>query len=131
VIDADHRYGETPHPAGRYSPAQIQRTKTFCCTGEPDPRHISTIYAERQNLTIRTSVHRFTRLTNGFSKTAENHVHSVAIHFTYYNFVRIHQSLRVTPAMAAGVTNKLWSVADTARVIEEREALKCGTLLVG
>jgi IS1 family transposase len=123
-------YGEVPHPAGRYSPAQIQGTKTFCCTGDPDPKHISTSYVERQNLTMRMSMRRFTRLSNGFSKKAENHAHSVAIHFMHYNFVRIHQSLRVTPAMAAGVTSKLWSITDMVRVIEEREDLRSGALLV-
>ncbi len=115
-------YGEVPTPAGRYSPAQIQGTKTFCCTGRPDPRHISTSYVERNNLTMRMSMRRFTRLTNGFLKKAENHAHSVAIHFMHYNFVRIHQSLRITPAMAAGISNKLWDLAEMARVIEEWEA---------
>lgn len=115
-------YGEVPHPAGRYSPAQIQDTKTFCCTGDPDARHISTSYVERQNLTMRMSMKRFARLSNGFSKKAENHTYSVAIHFMHYNFVRIHQSLRITPAMAAGVTHKLWSLADMVRVIEDWEA---------
>jgi IS1 family transposase len=127
-------YGEVPHPAGRYSPAAIQGSKTFCCTGKPDPKHISTSYVERQNLTMRMSMRRFTRLTNGFSKKAENHAHSVAIHFMYYNFVRIHQSLRITPAMAAGVTSKLWSLTDMARVIEDWEvarAAKPGDRLVG
>jgi len=124
-------YGEVPHPAGRYSLAQIQGTKTFCCSGDPDPKHISTSYVERQNLTMRMSMRRFTRLRNGFSKKAENHAHSVAIHFMHYNFVRIHQSLRVTPAMAAGVTTRLWSIADIVRVIEDREASPCGALLVG
>jgi IS1 family transposase len=112
-------YGEVPHPAGRYSPAQIQGTKTFCRTGDPDPKHISTSYVERQNLTTRMSMRRFTRLSNGFSKKAKNHAYSVAIHFMHYNFVRIHQSLRVSPAMAAGVTTKLWSITDMVRVIEE------------
>jgi len=127
-------YGETPHPADRYSPAQIQGTKTFCCTGKPDPKHISTSYVERQNLTMRMSMRRFTRLTNGFSKKAENHAHSVAIHFMHYNFVRIHQTLRVTPAMAAGVTQTLWSLTDMVRVIEDWEAarsVKPGDWLVG
>jgi IS1 family transposase len=123
-------YGEVPQPAGRYSPAQIQGTKTFCCTGNPDSRHISTSYVERQNLTMRMSMRRFTRLSNGFSKKAENHAHSVAIHFMHYNFVRIHQSLRVTPAMAAGVTSKLWSLTDMVSVIEEREARRSGAVLV-
>jgi hypothetical protein len=112
-------YGEVPHPAGRYSPAQIQGTRTFCCAGDPDPKHISTSYVERQNLTMRMSMRRFTRLSNGFSKKAENHAHSVAIHFMHYNFVRIHQSLRVTPAIAAGVTKTFWSLTDMVQVIEE------------
>jgi IS1 family transposase len=124
-------YGEVPHPAGRYSPAQIQGTKTFCCTGDPDPKHISTSYVERQNLTMRMSMRQFTRLSNGFSKKAENHAHSVAIHFMHYNFVRIHQSLRVTPAMAAGVTTKLWSVTDMVRIIEHQEDMRSGALKVG
>jgi IS1 family transposase len=124
-------YGEVPHPAARYSPAQIQGTKTFCCTGDPDPKHISTSYVERQNLTMRMSMRRFTRLSNGFSKKAENHAYSVAIHFMHYNFVRIHQSLRMTPAMAAGVTKTLWSLTDMVRVIEEREDRRSGALLVG
>src|SRR5246127_1844885 len=117
-------YGEVPHPAGRYSPAQIQGTRILCCTGEPDPKHISTSYVERHNLTIRMSNRRLTRLTNAFSKKAENHSYSMAIYFMNYNFVRIHQTLRVTPAMAAGVTTKLWNLIDLARVIEDWEAEK-------
>jgi IS1 family transposase len=111
------QYGETPHPAGRYSPAEIQGTKTYCCTGNPDPDHISTSYVERQNLTMRMSMRRFTRLTNGFSKKVENHVHAVALHYMHYNFVRIHKTLRVTPAMAAGISTKLWSLEDIAALI--------------
>ena len=84
----------------------------------------STSYVERQNLTMRMSMRRFTRLTNGFSKKAENHLHSVAIRFMHYNFVRIHQSLRITPAMAAGVTSKLWSLTDMVRVIDNWEATR-------
>ena len=106
----------------------------FCCQGNPDKRHISTSYVERQNLTMRMSMRRFARLGNGFSKKAENHAYSVAIHFMHYNFVRIHQSLRVTPAMAAGVTTKLWAIADMVKVIEDWEAqpmLKLGDRLVG
>jgi len=101
---------------------------------QADPRHISTSYVERQNLAMRMSMRRFTRLTNGFSKKAENHAHSVAIHFMHYNFVRIHQSLRVTPAMAAGVSKTLWSLTDMVRVIEDWEARrseKLGNRLVG
>lgn len=110
-------YGEVPHPAGRYSPASIQGTKTFCCTGNPDPQHISTSYVERQNLTMRMSMRRFTRLTNAFSKKVENHAHAVSLHYMHYNFVRIHRSLRVTPAMAAGVTDRLWSMEDIAALV--------------
>jgi IS1 family transposase len=103
-------YGEVPHPAGRYSPAQIQGTKSFCCAGNPDPRHISTSYVERQNLTMRMSMRRFTRLTNGFSKKVENHAYAISLHYMHYNFARIHKTLRITPAMAAGVTDRLWSI---------------------
>jgi IS1 family transposase len=124
-------YGEVPHPQGRYSPAQIQGTKTFCCTGNPDPKNISTSYVERQNLTMRMSIRRLTRLTNAFSKKIENHVHAMSIYFMNYNFVRIYRSLRVTPAMAAGVTDKLWSITDLVRVIENREDFRSGALLVG
>jgi IS1 family transposase len=109
-------YGELPHPAGRYSPAAIQGTKTYCCTGNPDPNHISTSYVERQNLTMRMSMRRFTRLTNAFSKKIENHIHAVSLHYMHYNFARIHKSLRITPAMAAGVTSKLWSIEDIANL---------------
>ncbi|HZK90655.1 MAG TPA: hypothetical protein VFC56_10955, partial [Stellaceae bacterium] len=138
-VDVDYAqlvklYGEVPHPAGRYSPAQIQGAKTFCCQGNPDKRHISTSFVERQNLTMRMSMKRFARLGNGFSKKAENHAYSVAIHFMHYNFVRIHQSLRVTPAMAAGVTSKLWSIADMVTVIEDWEtahAARLGDRLIG
>jgi IS1 family transposase len=109
-------YGEVPHPAGRYSPAQIQGTKTFCCSGDPDPKHISTSYVERQNLTMRMSMRRFTRLTNGFSKKIENHVHAISLHYMHYNFVRIHRSLRITPAMAAGVSDRLWNIGNIAEL---------------
>jgi len=122
-------YGEVPHPAGRYSPAQINGTKTFCCTGNPEPKHISTSYVERQNLTMRMSMRRFTRLTNGHSKKAENHAHMVSLHFMHYNFCRIHSSLRVTPAMAAGVTSRLWSADDIIDLLDaaEGEPKKRGT----
>jgi IS1 family transposase len=110
-------YGEVPHPAGRYSPAQIQGSKTFCCTGNPDPNHISTSYVERQNLTMRMSMRRFTRLTNGFSKKVENHAHAISLHYMHYNFVRIHKTLRITPAMAAGIEKRLWSIEDIAQII--------------
>ncbi len=107
-------YGDAPTPAGRYSPAEIQGSKSICCMGDPDRRHISTSYVERQNLTMRMSMPRFTRLTNAFSKKVENHVHAVSLHYMHYNFVRIHKTLRVTPAMAATVTDRLWSIDNIA-----------------
>jgi hypothetical protein len=84
---------------------------------EPPNEHISTSHVERQNLTMRMSMRRFTRLTNGFSKKIENHGYSLALHYMYYNFCRIHKSLRVTPAMEAGVTNHLWSVEEIADLL--------------
>jgi len=120
-----------PEAARRYSPSDCIGTRKNRITGNPDPKHVSTSYVERQNLTMRMAIRRFTRLTNAFSKKVENHAHSVAIHFMHYNFVRIHQSLRVTPAMAAGVTTKLWDLVDMVRVIEDWEARRDGTLLVG
>jgi IS1 family transposase len=124
----------SPEAARRYSPSECTGTRTHNVTGNPDPQHISTSYIERQNLTMRMAIRRFTRLTNAFSKKVENHAHSVAIHFMHYNFVRIHQSLRVTPAMAAGISNKLWSLIDMVSVIEEweaRHALRLADRLVG
>jgi IS1 family transposase len=118
-------YGMPPaeaEAARRYSPSECIGTQRRKVTGNPDPKHISTSYVERQNLTMRMAIRRFTRLTNAFSKKVENHAHSVAIHFMHYNFVRIHQSLRVTPAMAAGVSNTLWSLMEMVSVIEEWEA---------
>ena len=85
--------------------------------GNPDQKHVSTSYVERQNLTMRMSMRRFTRLTNAFSKKIDNHIASIAIHYMHYNFVRIHQTLRVTPAMAAGVSQTLWSMQDLASLI--------------
>ena len=90
--------------------------------GRPDPAHISTSYAERSNLTMRMHMRRATRLTNAFSKKAENHERAVALHMMAYNFVRIHGSLRCSPAMAAGVTTRLWDIVDIVKMIEEWEA---------
>jgi len=105
-------YGETSEGQKRYSPAECLGCEKRDVIGQPNPQHISTSYVERQNLTMRMSMRRFTRLTNAFSKKVENHAAAIALHYMHYNFVRIHQSLRVTPAMAAGVTNRLWSVQD-------------------
>ena len=111
-------YGDAPEGQKRYSPAECVGCKTEVVTGSPDREHISTSYAERANLTMRMGMRRFTRLTNAFSKDAENHGHSIAIHFMFYNFARIHQTLRVTPAMAAGVTGKLWELGDIVAMID-------------
>jgi len=94
----------------RYSPAKYTGSTKKVINGNPDPEHISTSYVERQNLTMRMGMRRFTRLTNGFSKKVENLAHAISLHFMYYNFVRIHQSLRVTPAMEAGITGHLWTL---------------------
>jgi IS1 family transposase len=111
-------YGNDPEGEKRYSPAICTGCKKQARTGDPDPKHISTSYVERQNLTMRMSMRRFTRLTNAFSKKIENHIASVALHCMYYNFVRIHQTLRVTPAMAAGLTERLWSIQDILALTE-------------
>jgi IS1 family transposase len=104
-------YGAAPEgPQVRYSPAICMGARKAVITGKPDHKHISTSYAERQNLTMRMSMRRFTRLTNGFSKKVENHEHALALYFMYYNFCRIHQTLRVTPAMEAGVSDHVWSL---------------------
>src|SRR6476661_8313227 len=95
-------------PETRYSPAICMGARKAVITGNPDHAHISTSYVERQNLTMRMSMRRFTRLTNGFSKKVENHEHMLALHYMYYNFARIHQSLRVTPAMETGVSDHVW-----------------------
>lgn len=115
-------YGPSLEGERRYSPPAFVRARKTKMTGNPDPSHISTSFAERHNLTMRMHMRRFTRLTNGFSKKIENHEHSVALHSMYYNFVRVHQTLRVSPAMAAGVTDKLWEVADMVDVLEGWEA---------
>jgi IS1 family transposase len=96
--------------SGRYSPANFVNATKEVIRGNPDEKHISTSFVERQNLTMRMSMRRFTRLTNGFSKKLENHVAAVAIHFAHYNFCRVHQTLRVTPAMEAGLTDTVWSL---------------------
>ena len=102
----------SPEAARRYSPSECLGARKDRITGNPDPRHISTSYVERQNLTMRMAIRRFTRLTNAFSKKVENHAHSVAIHFMHYNFVRRHQTTRITPAMAAGLTKTWWTLDD-------------------
>jgi IS1 family transposase len=127
-------YGEpptSPEAARRYSPSECVGTRTENITGNPDPKHISTSYAERANLTMRMAMRRFTRLTNAFSKKLENHAHMVALYALWYNFVRIHKTLRTSPAMAAGIETRLWSMEDVVRLIEQREDFRSGALLIG
>jgi IS1 family transposase len=115
-------YGPTITAPGRYSPAECTGAKKIRVMGSPDINAVSTSYVERQNLTMRMHMRRFTRLTNAFSKKVENHAYAVALHMMYYNFVRIHKTFRVTPAMAAGVTDRLWEIADIAKLVEDAEA---------
>lgn len=112
-------YGEGE--SGRYTPAQCIGARREPILGLPDPAKICTSHVERQNLTMRMSMRRFTRLTNGFSKSIENHRLALAIHFVHYNFSRIHQTLRITPAMAAGLTNRVWELADVIGLLEAEE----------
>ena len=107
-------YGQVFEGQRRYSPPEIIGTERICCQGDPDPAYVSTSYVERQNLTMRMSMRRFTRLTNAFSKKVENHAHAVALHFMWYNFGRVHKTLRITPAMAAGVSDHVWSLEEVA-----------------
>ncbi len=121
-------YGAAPKsktPEARYSPAKCVGARKERFEGKPDPKHISTSYVERANLTMRMSMRRYTRLTNAFSKLIQNHCHALALYFVWYNFVRIHKSLRVSPAMAAGVTDRLWDMTDVVALIDTNEpALK-------
>lgn len=115
-------YGASSDSAkGRYSPAECTGAIKTQIEGKPDTKHISTSYVERSNLTVRMQNRRFTRLTNGFSKKFENHAYSVALFAMFYNFCRIHKTLSVTPAMEAGVTERLWEVADIVGLVEEGE----------
>ncbi len=102
----------------RYSPAKCIGTHSEVISGDPFPPMVSTSYVERQNLTMRMNMRRFTRLTNGFSKKLENHMHAIALNNMYYNFVRIHQTIRCAPAMEAGVSKKLWSIADIVGLLD-------------
>jgi len=106
----------------RYSPADCIACEKHAVTGNPDPKHVSTSYIERQNLTMRMGMRRFTRLTNAFSKKIENHMAAVALHMLHYTFVRIHQTLKVTPAMAAGVSNRLWEISDIVALLDQKDS---------
>src|SRR6266511_1107318 len=114
-------YGESPEAEKRYSPAVCIGARKTLIEGEPDPKHVSTSFAERSNLNVRMHTRRFTRLTNAFSKKVENHAHSVALLAMYYTFVRIHKTQRTTPAMAANVTKRLWEIGDIVAVLESWE----------
>ena len=112
-------YGEAPREdQRRYSLTEFRGTTLGVVSGNPDPKHISTSYVERQNLTMRMSMRRFTRLTNGFSKKVQNLEHAVALHFMHYNFARIHKTLRVTPAMEAGISDHVWTLEEIARLAD-------------
>ncbi len=111
-------YGTTNEsPETRYSPAICMGSRKAVISGDPDFAHVSTSYVERQNLTMRMSMRRFTRLTNAFSKKLENLEHAVALHYMHYNFCRIHQTLRVTPAMEAGVSDHVWSLEEVIALL--------------
>jgi IS1 family transposase len=113
-------YGDAPASPGRYSPPVCTGTRKTRMMGNPDPAHISTSYVERQNLTLRMSMRRFTRLTNAFSKKVNSHTHALALYFTFYNFVRMHKTLKCSPAMAAGLTGKLWEIKDIVALIDAK-----------
>jgi IS1 family transposase len=126
-FDADYAmliklYGRDDQSGGRYSPPSVVGVTTQVIKGNPNPDHINTSYVERQNLTLRTSMRRFTRLTNALSKKFENHCHALALYFVWYNFLHIHKTLRVTPAMAAGITDRLMEMSDVVALIDARES---------
>ena len=113
-------YGSDPEGDKRYSPSECLGTETHVIKGNPDPKQISTSFVERQNLTMRMNMRRFTRLTNGFSKKVDNLRHAVALHFMYYNFARVHKTLGVTPAMAAGITDHVWAINEIIALTDNK-----------
>lgn len=122
-----HKIYASTQEETRYSPAECVGTERIRVTGTPDPALISTSYVERQNLNMRMGIRRFTRLTNAFSKKVENHAYMVALYYMHYNFCRIHRSLRVTPAMEAGMSNHIWSVEEIAALLPEPVSKPRGT----
>lgn len=121
-------YGATQPDHARYSPAECTNCRKHVVSGNPDEKLISTSYVERQNLTVRMQNRRFTRLTNAFSKKLANHEHSVALHYFYYNFCRKHQTLKTTPAVAAGVASRVMTILDLVKMIEAEETKLGGRL---
>jgi len=111
-------YGADPENERRYSPAEYAGSEKRVITGKPDPVDIATSYVERQNLTMRMGMRRFTRLTNAFSKKAENLAHAVSLHFMYYNFGRVHQTIKTTPAVEAGIADHIWSLEEIAGLLD-------------
>ena len=129
--DADYAilhkvYGASGEPETRYSPGTCIGCDMKTVSGVPDPKHVSTSYVERQNLNMRMSMRRFTRLTNAFSKKVENHGHAIALYFAYYNFCRVHQTLRVTPGMEAGLTDHVWSMEELIVLMPQPQSAKRG-----
>jgi IS1 family transposase len=114
-------YGASNEGESRYSPATCIGCRTGVLSGNPDPKYVSTSYVERQNLSMRMGMRRFTRLTNGFSKKFENHGHQVALYFFHYNFCRVHKTLRVTPAMEAGLTDHVWTLEELCALLPEKK----------
>jgi IS1 family transposase len=121
-------YGDSPagEASRKYGPSAFAGSRRETISGYPDQEHISTSYVERQNLTMRMHMRRFTRLTNGFSKKVENLMHAVSLHYCFYNFAKVHKSLRVTPAMEAGITDHVWSIEEIVRLVPEPAAKKRG-----
>lgn len=119
--------GQSTNDARRYSPSEFTGSEKRVITGAPDVNKISTSYVERQNLTMRMHMRRFTRLTNAFSKKLENHMHAISLYFMFYNFCKIHKSLRVTPAMAAGVSTTPWEISDIVALIPDEVPKKRGS----
>jgi IS1 family transposase len=112
------RHGDVENPVTRYSPGECTGTKREIIKGDPDPRHINTSYVERQNLTMRMSMRRFTRLTNAFSKKVYNLSAAIALHFVYYNFCRVHQTLKTTPAVASGIADHIWTIEEIVGLLD-------------
>jgi len=123
-------YGAAPGAGDerRYSPAECIGAKKVRVDGDPEAKHVSTSFVERQNLNMRMGMRRFTRLTNAFSKKVENHCHALSLYFMFYNFARIHKTLKISPAMAAGVTDRLWSMEDIVALIDARDDRRAGRI---